>query len=151
MQTIISGTKYDDINLEWRITMNDANYIYPRGNNDGAKFDNLFHEQKHRIDAVYQQCDIMMSHVSPLNDREQFEQMYGEVHDYRAFYCFNGKEYLENGSMKYWIFGHTHRKFNRTYTREDGSTVDILCNSIGYPKDEKNPDEFQIRTIEFSL
>jgi hypothetical protein len=39
--------------------------------------------------------------------------------------------------MKYWLFGHTHRSFERLYIREDKNEVQILCNSIGYP-DKKN-------------
>ena len=55
--------------------MNDANMIHPTGTN-GAKFDDLFREQKHRLDAVYKECDIMMTHVSPLSEWEQFKVMY---------------------------------------------------------------------------
>lgn len=159
---MLDRKKYDDINLEWRLQMNDANMIHPTGNN-GAKFDTLFHEQKHRVDAVYQQCDIMVSHVSPLSEWGQFVEMYNyqkplegfyqnysstheALQDYRAFYCFDGKEYLENGSMKHWIFGHTHRNFNRTYQREDGNEIEIICNSIGYPKNKEKSD-FKLKVI----
>lgn len=50
-----------------------------------------------------------------------------------GFYCFNKKEYLENGSMHHWVFGHghTYQRFHRACTRQDGKTVDIHCNSIG--------------------
>lgn len=162
---LLQRKKYDDVNLEWRLQMNDANLIYPRGNSDGAKFDRLFHEQKHRLDAVYHACDIMMSHVSPLSEWKQFVEMYGfdpeiaktnpnyamnheALRDSNAFYCFDGKEYLENGSMKHWVFGHTHRNFSRTYERQDGKTIDIHCNSIGYPDGGKIPKEFGIKVIE---
>lgn len=148
-----TGRDYDDINWEWRLQMNDANMIYPNANN-GTKFDMLFQEQKHRLENVYQHCDIMMTHVSPLSEWNQFAQMYNyqkpleafnknysstheALQDYRAFYCFNGKHFLENGSMTHWVFGHTHRSFERQYMREDKSEVQILCNSIGYP-DKKN-------------
>lgn len=162
---LLQRKKYDDVNLEWRLQMNDANLIYPRGNNDGVKFDRLFHEQKHRIDDVYQQCDIMMTHVSPLSEWKQFVEMYEfdpdkasrdpncaieheALKDYRAFYCFDGKEHLENGSMKHWVFGHTHRNFSRTYERQDGKSIQIHCNSIGYPDKGKIPKEFGIKVIE---
>lgn len=160
---MLDRKKYDDINLYWRLQMNDANMIYPTGNN-GAKFDTLFHEQKHHVDAVYQQCDIMISHVSPLSEWKQFTEMYGfdsdqasrdlnysinheALQDYRAFYCFDGQEYLENGSMKHWIFGHTHRNFSRTYQRKDGREIEIICNSIGYPKNKEKSD-FKLKVIE---
>lgn len=163
---LLQRKKYDDVNLEWRLQMNDANLIYPRGNNEGVKFDSLFQSQKHRLDAVYQECDIMMSHVSPLSEWKQFVEMYGfdsdqaardpnysinheALQDYRAFYCFDGKEYLENGSMKHWVFGHTHRNFSRTYERQDGQAIEIHCNSVGYPNRKKKIQEgFEIKVIE---
>lgn len=157
---LLQHKKYDDVNLEWRLQMNDANLIYPRGNNEGVKFDSLFQAQKHNLDAVYQECDIMMTHVSPLSEWEQFIQMYNfqpalaaldpnysknheALHDYRAFYCFDGKKYLEEGSMKHWVFGHTHRNFHRSYERADGQSIDIRCSSIGYPKNNKKSDAFR--------
>jgi len=156
---LLQRKKYDDVNLEWRLQMNDANLIYPRGNNEEVKFDSLFQAQKHRLDAVYQHCDIMMTHVSPLSEWNQFIQMYNfqpaiaavdpnysqnheALHDYRAFYCFDGKEYLEKGSMKHWVFGHTHRNFHRSYERADGKVIDVRCSSIGYPKNSKKSDAF---------
>ena len=162
---LLQRKKYDDVNLEWRLQMNDANLIYPRGNNDGVKFDRLFNEQKHRLDAVYQECDIMMTHVSPLSEWKQFIEMFGfdpeiaktdpnyamnheALRDSNAFYCFDGKEYLENGSMKHWVFGHTHRNFSRTYERADGKNIEIHCNSIGYPDKGKIPQEFGLKMIE---
>ncbi len=151
---------HDAINLEWRLQMNDANLIYPRGNNEGVKFDALFHAQKHRLDAVYKECDIMMTHVSPLSEWEQFTKMYNfqpalaalnpryarnhdALQNYRVFYCFDGTRYLEEGNMKHWVFGHIHRNFSRTYERGDGKSVDIRCNSIGYPNNRRKiPDSF---------
>jgi ASC-1-like (ASCH) protein len=150
--------------------MNDANLIYPNGN-EGVKFDRLFQEQKHRLGDVYQHCDIMMSHVSPLSEWNQFVQMYNYqsaiaaidpnyaqnhegLKDYRAFYCFDGKKYLEEGSMKLWVFGHTHRNFHRLYQCADGETIDIYCNSIGYPKNrrEKTPQEkYAIQVIDVEV
>lgn len=154
--------KTDEIQAIWEKDMNDANLIHPTAKR-GAKFDDLFNEQKHRIDAVYQNCDIMVSHVSPLSEWKQFVEMYGApdvtqmygniksdaLDDVRGFYCFDGKEYLENGSMTHWIFGHTHRNFSRIYERKDGRSIEIHCNSIGYPnKKEKAQEGFEIKVIE---
>lgn len=155
---------YNEIQEIWEKDMNDANLIHPTAKR-GAKFDDLFNEQKHHIDAVYQNCDIMVSHVSPLSEWKQFVEMYGApdatqmygnmksdaLDDVRGFYCFDGKEYLENGSMTHWIFGHTHRNFERTYTRGDGKKIEIICNSLGYPKLAKQKtksNEFKIKLIE---
>lgn len=138
---------YERVQALWEKHMSDSDTIYPTAN-EGSKFDDLFKEQKARIDAVYQQCDIMMTHVSPLSEWEQFKSMYNyqpaldqinpkysanheALKEYRAFYCFDGKEHLENGSMKHWVFGHTHQPFHRVYTRQDGKMVDIHCNFIG--------------------
>lgn len=145
-----AGTTYDEVQMYWRLHMNDANMIYPNGNN-GAKFDTLFHKYKYRMDKVHRECDIMMTHVSPLSEWRQFAEMYNyqkplegfyknysstheALQDYRAFYCFDGKDYLENGSMTHWIFGHTHRSFERQYITDKGNEIKILCNSIGPPK-----------------
>ncbi|MDP3587263.1 MAG: metallophosphoesterase [Sulfuricurvum sp.] len=162
-----AGKSYDDVNWEWRLQMNDANMIYPNANN-GAKFDTLFQEQKHHMENVYQHCDIMMTHVSPLSEWNQFAQMYNyqkplagfyksynstheALQDYRAFYCFDGKQLLENGSMKYWLFGHTHRSFERKFIREDKNEVQILCNSMGYPdKKNKGIGETTIKVFEYT-
>lgn len=141
---------YTDVQSIWRWKMNDANMIHPTGTN-GAKFDDLFQEQKHRLDAVYKECDIMMTHVSPLSEWEQFKTMYNyesspeALKEYRAFYCFDGKEYLEHGSMKHWVFGHTHRSFHRAYTRQDDTAVDIHCNSMGQLVGKNN---FGLKVIE---
>lgn len=155
---------YAEVNSLWRWQMNDANLIHPTGTS-GVTFDRLFQEQKCNLDAVYQQCDIMMTHVSPLSEWKQFIEMYNfqsslaafdqsyaqnheALKDYRVFYCFDGKEYLENGSMKHWVFGHTHRNFSRTYERQDGKSIQIHCNSIGYPDRGKIPKEFYLKVIE---
>lgn len=160
--SLLANKSREVVQAEYEKIMNDGGLIYPKS----KAFDWLFHEQKHRLDAVYQNCDIMMSHVSPLTEWKQFVEMYGfdndrasrdpnysiqheALQDYRAFYCFDGKEYLENGSMKHWVFGHTHRNFSRTYERQDGRSIEIHCNSIGYPnKKEKAQDGFEIKVIE---
>lgn len=162
-----AGKSYDDVNWEWRLQMNDANMIYPNANN-GAKFDTLFQEQKHKMEKIYQLCDIMMTHVSPLSEWDQFAQMYNyqkplegfyknysstheALQDYRAFYCFDGKHLLENGSMSHWVFGHTHKSFERKFIREDKSEVQIHCNSIGYPdKKNKGIGETTIKLFEYT-
>lgn len=160
--SLLTNKSREAVQAEYDKVMNDSNLIVPK-----QPFDRLFHEQKHRLDAVYRECDIMMSHVSPLSEWKQFVEMYGfdsdqaardpnysinheALQDYRAFYCFDGKEYLENGSMKHWVFGHTHRNFSRTYERQDGKTIDIHCNSIGYPDKGKIPKEFGFKVIEVS-
>lgn len=160
--SLLANKSREVIQTEYEKVMNDGSLIHPKG----KAFDWLFHEQKHRLDAVYQNCDIMMSHVSPLTEWKQFVEMYGfdadiaktnpdyamkheALQDYRAFYCFDGKEFLENGSMTHWIFGHTHRNFSRTYERQDGRSIEIHCNSIGYPnKKEKAQDGFELKVIE---
>lgn len=158
--SLLTNKGHEAVQAEYDKVMNDSNLIVPK-----QPFDRLFHEQKYRLDAVYRECDIMMSHVSPLSEWKQFVEMYGfdsdqaardpnysinheALQDYRAFYCFDGKEYLENGSMKHWVFGHTHRNFSRTYERQDGKTVQIHCNSIGYPDKGKIPKEFGLKVIE---
>jgi hypothetical protein len=94
----------------------------------------------------------MYNYQKPL---EGFYKNYSSTHealqDYRAFYCFDGKSLLKNGSMRHWVFGHTHRNFERHYIREGKEDIKILCNSIGYPKtgsQKKVSQDFKIKTIE---
>jgi ASC-1-like (ASCH) protein len=154
---------YEKVQALWEKHMSDSNTIYPTAK-EGSKFDDLFHEQKHRLDAVYKECAIMMTHISPLSEWEQFKAMYNyqpaldqidpkysvnheALKEYRAFYCFDGKEYLENGSMSHWIFGHTHQIFKRSYERSDGKKIDILCNPMELKKPE-NIHSFMLKTFE---
>ncbi len=139
------GWNRKEIQTVWVDVSNDAHMIEPSAKN-GSYFETLFYEQKHHLDAVYKECDIMVTHVSPLSEEDQFLEMYDEsANSNRAFYCFDGEEYLENGTMIHWIFGHTHRNFNRTYQRADGKEIQIICNSIGRPKDKEN---FTMKVIE---
>ena len=75
----------------------------------------------------------MITHTCPVVDEKIFEQMYGNCEDYRAFYCFNGEKYLENGTMKNWIFGHTHKRFT-----ENRFGVNLICNPMGRKKHKKD-------------
>jgi hypothetical protein len=88
---------------------------------------NFFEDQKEKLEKVYKDIDIMVSHVNPVNNDHYFNKMYrGE--ETNTFFCFNGIKYLEEGSIKHWIFGHTHSELE-----DKIFDVQLHCNPMGYP------------------
>ena len=59
------------------------------------------------------------------------------------FFCFDGEEYLKNGSMKYWIFGHNHDVIE--YKEHN---VTCICNPLGYYNESGNGKWIKIKQIE---
>ena len=109
----------------WKSTMNDARLILPS---------NVFFNDKHKdeipkIEAVYREVDVMITHTFPLSDANILRLAGDKDWDkpYRAFYTFNGSKYMQNGTMKYWICGHIHYPLDYEY-----AGVSILCNPLGY-------------------
>jgi len=79
--------------------------------------------EKEKIDRIYRDVDIMVTHVNPsLNNNGAYER--SEISN---FYHFDGHRYLEEGNMKYWIFGHSHDKQHQ-FT-QDGVT--LITNALG--------------------
>ena len=64
------------------------------------------------------------------------------VHETTGFFTFDGSKYLKEGSMKYWIFGHTH---DQTEFEMEG--VKCICNPMGYPSENNYGELTQIRSI----
>ena len=59
------------------------------------------------------------------------------------FFCFDGEEYLKNGNMKYWIFGHNHNVIEY-----EEFNVKCICNPLGYHKESGNGQWTKIKQIE---
>ena len=59
-----------------------------------------------------------------------------------TFFCFDGEEYLKNGNMKYWIFGHNHDVIE--YKEHN---VACICNPLGYYNESGNGKFVQIKQI----
>lgn len=120
-------------NLLWKMYLNDSRHIY---NID--LFDEIYFKEISKIESVYKECDIMITHVNPSYLEEHIDEKY-KNDKVNTFFTFDGHKYLKNGTMKHWIFGHTHSPLK--YSFED---VDCICSPLGYPYESKN---IQIESI----
>ena len=91
-----------------------------------SNFDDIFKVELPKIQSVYQECDVMITHINPSYLQEHLSKQYSKQQS-NMFFCFNGHEYINNGSMKYWIFGHTHDSLSYKY-----KGVECICNSMGF-------------------
>lgn len=122
-----NGTKGDWIQHLWTMSMNDARLIY------GIKrFDEIWEIEKPKIEAVYQQCDVMITHVSPSINPEHIDKLYRNDKA-TSFFSFDGEEYVKNTSAKVWIYGHTHTPNDCQW-----HGVWLICNQLGYPGENMN-------------
>lgn len=74
------------------------------------------------------QIDVMVSHYSPIFP-PNMPLAYAKDEN-TTFYFFDGNEDVKRISPKYWIFGHTHNKYN--FNKHD---TKFLCNPLGYPNE----------------
>jgi DNA repair exonuclease SbcCD nuclease subunit len=126
------------INQIWQNFSNDSKLIYGLKN-----FDDLYEEEYKKLKTVYKNCDVMVTHINPAYKHRHISKAY-YFQKSNAFYTFNGYPLLENGTMKYWIFGHTHDVIEY---EEYG--VKCICNPMGYPNESYNSkDLVSIKSIE---
>jgi len=111
----------------WRETMNDANYIL--GINT---FNDLYEIERKKIEEVYQECDVMITHVNPSYLHKHIAPTYKNDEN-NMFFTFDGHRFMKDGSMKYWVFGHTHDTLEYEH-----HGVKCICNPLGYPYENKN-------------
>ena len=118
----------------WHYTMNDAAYIF------GIQFfDEIWDVEKPKIEAVYQKCDVMITHVSPSIIPEHIPDIHFRGDDTTSFFTFDGEEYVKNTTAKVWIYGHTH-----TPNDYEWHGVRLIANQLGYPGEIKNVREKRI-------
>ncbi len=84
----------------------------------------------------------MITHVNPSNNEEHINEKY-HGSPINTFFTFDGNKYYKNGSMKYWVFGHTHDAIE--YEMED---VKFLCNPLGYPTESDYGDNIKMKSFE---
>lgn len=118
----------------WHHTMNDANYIFGI-----QRFDEIWDIEKPKIEAVYQECDVMITHVSPSINPEHIPDIHFRRDETTSFFTFNGEEYVKNTTAKVWIYGHTH-----TPNDYEWHGVRLICNQLGYPGELKDVKEKRI-------
>ena len=105
-------------------------------------FDDFYEMEKPKIEKVYKDCDVMITHINPSVKDENMNSKYKNNLS-NTFFCFDGEEYLKNGSMKYWIFGHNHDVIE--YKEHN---VTCICNPVGYHNESGNGKWIKIKQIE---
>ena len=124
-------------NVMWKNIMNDAEFIYGVNN-----FDDIYEIERPKIEGIYKECDVMITHINPSAKNEHININY-QNNPTNVFFCFEGEKYLQNGNMKYWIFGHTHEELE--YIEHN---VHCICNPLGYFNESGNGKFVSIRSIE---
>ena len=105
-------------------------------------FDDFYEIEKPKIERVYKECDVMITHINPSAKKEYLNPKY-QNNQSSTFFCFDGEDYLKNGSMKYWIFGHNHDVIE--YKEHN---VKCICNPLGYFNESGNGSWVKIKQIE---
>lgn len=104
-------------------------------------YEQLFNIERTKIHKVYKECDVMITHVNPSNLNRHLSPKFSQQHG-NAFFSFNGHEYIKNGSMKYWIFGHTHDAIEYEY-----EGVRCVCHPLGSPHEDNGSKEY-VKTLD---
>jgi len=125
------------INLLWNGSINDSRLI--KGIN---RFDDISKLEIQKLEKIYQDCDVMITHVNPSIDEDHINEKYRSS-PINTFFTFDGSKFYKNGSMKYWVFGHTHDAIE--YEME---FVKFLCNPLGYPNESQYGDRIKMKSIE---
>lgn len=124
-------------NEQWEKCMHDAQMIHGIEN-----FDDIWNIEKPKLERVYDQCDVMITHVSPSCKNKNFSPSFQNSPS-NVFFSFEGEEYLKDGDMKFWVFGHTHEEIEY---EEHG--VKCLCNPFGYPGESGNGEWVKMKSFE---
>lgn len=111
----------DHVQSLWKHTMNDAHYIP-----NIRRFDELWDIEKAKIESVYQQCDVMITHVMPSINPEHVDKIY-RSDKATGYFTFNGEKYLKDTTAHTWIYGHSH-------SNQDIEVhgVRMVANQLGY-------------------
>ncbi|KAB7890296.1 metallophosphoesterase family protein [Poseidonibacter ostreae] len=123
-------------NQMWSNCTPDSKFIFGIEN-----FDDIFTIEKEKINAVYKECDVMITHINPSSKKEHIDIKY-QNNPSSTFFCFDGEKYLKDGNMKYWIFGHSHDKIE--YTEHN---VQCICNPLGYFNESGNGQWVSLKSI----
>lgn len=125
------------IGHNWDDGMNDANWI------KGLKGEHPFISYKNNIELFNSELDKMMgdeailadiivSHVSPLNERKYIDERF-RYDLLTGCFVFDGMSIVETTTAKYWIYGHQHK-----ISEIEVSGTKMICNALGYPNHDKN-------------
>ena len=130
----------NQINLLWNGNINDSRLI-----KGISRFDDITKLEIQKLEEIYQNCDVMITHVNPSIDEEHINEKYHNS-PINTFFTFDGSKFYKNGSMKYWVFWHTHDAIE--YEVEG---VNFLCNPLGYPNESQYGDNIKMKSFEILL
>lgn len=125
------------INDMWKNGLYDSERTYGVEN-----YDDIYKLELPKIEVVYKECDVMITHVNPSHLKENMALGYRED-KYSTFFSFDGHKFMQEGSMTYWIFGHTHDRLEYEL-----HGVKCICNPFGYPFESLYGDDILIKSIE---
>lgn len=123
----------DHVQSLWKHTMNDAHHMP-----NIKHFNELWDIEKTKIEAVYRQCDVMITHVMPSINPEHVDKMYRNDKA-TGYFTFNGQQYLKETTAHTWIYGHSHTNQD---VRVHG--VRMIAHQFGYRGEIKNICEKRI-------
>ncbi|MEN8303739.1 MAG: metallophosphoesterase [Campylobacterota bacterium] len=123
------------VSLLWERTMADAHYIF------GMDWQGYAKKEKNKIEKIYQDVDVMITHINPSIKKEHTNKIYRDE-DTTGYFTFDGSKYLKDGSMKYWVYGHTHIEAEHEIDR-----VKCICNPMGYPNERNG---IKMKSIEIT-
>ncbi len=126
----------DYIHQLWKQTMYDPIAIHHLNWQEYAD------QEKEKIEKIYKDVDVMITHVNPSIKKEHTSASFREEPS-TGFFTFNGSKYLKDGSMKYWIYGHTHVE-----AEFEINGVTCICNPMGYPGESGNGEWTWIKSVE---
>lgn len=132
----------NDIAQNWSYYMNDSNYIKGLKKNTNIEsynsIINLSNQEKEKISKIFDKVDIMVTHISPLNEPRFAIEKY-RMGIMTGAYFFDGLGFGEYTTAKYWIYGHTHdeQKF-------DVFDKIFISNPLGYPFEKNKRKSIQI-------
>lgn len=102
-------------------------------------YKDLFRIEYKLLQKINKEVDIMITHISPLNDTKYIEEKFkNSIHT--GFFSFDGKDLLTE-NIKIWIYGHTHTRSSFKH-----QNIDFFCNPLGYFGENEN-----IKVISFEL
>ena len=95
----------------------------------------MFKKEIIKLDKIYKKSDIIITHVNPSILPEHTAKEYSNINSpLNCYYSFDGINYTNNTSAKYWIFGHIHH----TKKYKIGN-LNLMCNPLGYPSQNEYP------------
>lgn len=122
-------TMWTDPSLYAYSSMNDSNWFKSR-----EEVSKLHHESKSKL------TNFVNNYLSPkplvvvthhLPSFSLIDEQYKIYGDLNTGFASNLDDIIKN-PIKYWVYGHTHTPNNRVI-----NGVNLLCNSMGYPKESK--------------